>query len=154
MQGPLSGFRVVEVGMWVAGPSCAAVLGDWGADVVKLEDPGAGDPMRGATHARDLQRRPARRPGFELDNRNKRSVAVDLRNAEGPGLRVQDNRPRRRFHHQSPARRAGADGSRLPCALGAQPAPGVRERSTATAIADPIGTAPRSTTPRRGRARA
>jgi len=83
VQGPLNGFRVVEVGMWVAGPSCAAVLGDWGADVVKLEDPGAGDPMRGATTRATYNANLRVRPGFELDNRNKRSVAVDLRNVAG-----------------------------------------------------------------------
>ena len=83
MQGPLNGIKVVEVGMWVAGPSCAAVLGDWGADVVKLEDPGGGDPMRGATTRATYNTDLRVRPGFELDNRNKRSVAADLRKAEG-----------------------------------------------------------------------
>ena len=38
---PLSGIKVVELAMWVAGPSCSAVLGDWGAEVIKLEDPKA-----------------------------------------------------------------------------------------------------------------
>src|SRR5580704_12201331 len=44
---PLQGVKVVEVAMWVAGPSTTAVLGDWGADVIKLEDPTTGDPIRG-----------------------------------------------------------------------------------------------------------
>ena len=47
MDRPLQGVRVVEVAMWVAGPSTTAVLGDWGADVIKLEDPVTGDPIRG-----------------------------------------------------------------------------------------------------------
>jgi crotonobetainyl-CoA:carnitine CoA-transferase CaiB-like acyl-CoA transferase len=80
---PLTGVRVVELAMWVAGPSTSAVLGDWGADVIKLEDPNGGDPIRGMT-TRTLSDPDARvRPPYELDNRNKRSVAVDLRRAEG-----------------------------------------------------------------------
>jgi crotonobetainyl-CoA:carnitine CoA-transferase CaiB-like acyl-CoA transferase len=47
MDRPLSGIKVVELAMWVAGPSTSAVLGDWGADVIKLEDPKGGDPIRG-----------------------------------------------------------------------------------------------------------
>ena len=46
MPGPLEGVKVVELGMWVAGPACAGILADWGADVVKLEPPGIGDPAR------------------------------------------------------------------------------------------------------------
>jgi crotonobetainyl-CoA:carnitine CoA-transferase CaiB-like acyl-CoA transferase len=83
MDRPLEGVRVVEVAMWVAGPSTTAVLGDWGADVIKLEDPRTGDPIRGFT-TRTMGDPDARvRPPFELDNRNKRSVAVDLRTAGG-----------------------------------------------------------------------
>lgn len=79
---PLSGIQVVELAMWVAGPSCSAALGDWGADVIKLEDPKGGDPIRGAITTRAMT---ATRvvPPYELDNRNKRSVTVDLRRAEG-----------------------------------------------------------------------
>ena len=77
------GLKVVEVAMWVAGPSTTAVLGDWGADVIKLEDPRTGDPIRGFV-TRTMGDPNARiRPPFELDNRNKRSVAVDLRTADG-----------------------------------------------------------------------
>src|ERR1700684_2623667 len=83
MDRPLEGIRVVEVAMWVAGPSTTAVLGDWGADVIKLEDPTTGDPIRGFV-TRTMGDPNARiRPPFELDNRNKRSVAVDLRTADG-----------------------------------------------------------------------
>jgi crotonobetainyl-CoA:carnitine CoA-transferase CaiB-like acyl-CoA transferase len=83
MDRPLEGVRVVELAMWVAGPSTSAVLGDWGADVIKLEDPKTGDPIRGFV-TRTMGDPNARiRPPFELDNRNKRSVAVDLRRAEG-----------------------------------------------------------------------
>jgi len=45
MSGPLHGVKVVELGVWVAGPAAAGVLGDWGADVIKIE-PLSGDPAR------------------------------------------------------------------------------------------------------------
>jgi crotonobetainyl-CoA:carnitine CoA-transferase CaiB-like acyl-CoA transferase len=69
---PLDGVRVVELGVVIAGPATAAVLADWGADVVKVE-PIEGDPQRGNTE-------PAY---FRLDNRGKRSVGLDLKTAEG-----------------------------------------------------------------------
>ena len=83
MERPLAGIKVVELAMWVAGPSTAVVLGDWGADVIKLEDPKGGDPIRGAS-TRALANSDIKvHPQFELDNRNKHSVAVDLRHPEG-----------------------------------------------------------------------
>src|SRR5258708_16050610 len=78
MPGPMEGIRVVEVGMWVAGPSAAAVLGDWGADVVKIEPPD-GDPFRGLISSFGGD---GSSPPFELDNRNKRSVGLDLSNPQ------------------------------------------------------------------------
>ncbi len=67
MAGPLAGIKVVEMGLWVAGPSCAAILGDWGADVIKIEPP-SGDPFRGLFAS--LMGTPAElNPPFELDNR-------------------------------------------------------------------------------------
>lgn len=79
MPGPMDGVRVVELGVWVAGPSAAGILCDWGADVVKLE-PHEGDPFRalgaGFGAAFGVDGMP---PPFELDNRGKRSVAIDLR---------------------------------------------------------------------------
>src|SRR5438270_13567923 len=79
MPGPMEGVRVVEVGMWVAGPSASAVLGDWGADVVKIEPP-QGDPFRGLISSFGGD---GSSPPFELDNRNKRSVALNLSHADG-----------------------------------------------------------------------
>lgn len=81
MAGPLEGIKVVEMGVWVAGPSCAAILCDWGADVVKLEPP-TGDPFRGL-FASALGVPGALNPPFEIDNRGKRSVVLDL--STGPG---------------------------------------------------------------------
>jgi crotonobetainyl-CoA:carnitine CoA-transferase CaiB-like acyl-CoA transferase len=74
-----SDLRVIELGVWVAAPSAAALLADWGADVIKVEAP-TGDPMRNVFGSigigRDLPN-----PGFALDNRGKRSVVLDLRDA-------------------------------------------------------------------------
>ncbi len=78
--GPMDGIRVVELAFWVAGPSAAGVLADWGADVVKIEPPD-GDPFRGLfLNAAGLEV-PAN-PPFELDNRGKRSIALDFRHPE------------------------------------------------------------------------
>jgi crotonobetainyl-CoA:carnitine CoA-transferase CaiB-like acyl-CoA transferase len=78
MPGPMDGVRVVELGVWVAGPSASGILCDWGADVVKLE-PHEGDPFRALGAAFGIEGLP---PPFELDNRGKRSVAIDLRREE------------------------------------------------------------------------
>lgn len=75
MTGPMAGVRVVEFGQWVAGPSAAAILADWGAEVVKIEAH-AGDPMRGFGVLPGAASIP---PAFEIDNRGKRSIALDLR---------------------------------------------------------------------------
>ncbi len=78
--GPLDGVRVVELGVWVAGPGAGGILADWGADVVKIEPP-AGDPGRtfGAMLGGDVPFNPP----FELDNRSKRSIVVDLATHDG-----------------------------------------------------------------------
>lgn len=68
--------------MWVAGPAVAAILGDWGADVVKIEPP-EGDPFRGLLSALGAG---GTSPPFELDNRNKRSISLNLSNGEGRRL--------------------------------------------------------------------
>jgi crotonobetainyl-CoA:carnitine CoA-transferase CaiB-like acyl-CoA transferase len=78
--GPLAGVRVVEVGVWVAGPAAAGILADWGADVVKIEPP-EGDPAR--TFGRMLGGDLPTNPPFELDNRSKRSIVLDLLQPEG-----------------------------------------------------------------------
>ena len=81
MSGPLTGIRVVELGLWVAGPSAGAILADWGAEVVKIEPPD-GDPFRGLYLVAAGAELPAN-PPFELDNRGKRSVVLKLTTAEG-----------------------------------------------------------------------
>jgi crotonobetainyl-CoA:carnitine CoA-transferase CaiB-like acyl-CoA transferase len=102
MAGPLAGIKVVEMGLWVAGPSCAAILGDWGADVIKIEPPN-GDPFRGLFASALGSALPVN-PPFELDNRGKRSVVLDLEKAEAREIAlkliadadvfVTNNRPR------------------------------------------------------------
>jgi crotonobetainyl-CoA:carnitine CoA-transferase CaiB-like acyl-CoA transferase len=79
--GPLDGVRVVEMGAWVAGPAAGVVLADWGADVVKIEGPGVGDP--GRLFATILGGDLPFNPPFEMDNRNKRSAVVDVRSEAG-----------------------------------------------------------------------
>lgn len=76
----LEDVRVVEMGVWVAGPSAAAVLADWGADVIKVEPP-AGDPMRQVFSVAAGIQEPAS-PPFALDNRGKRSLVLDLGRGE------------------------------------------------------------------------
>ncbi len=76
----LAGLRVIELGVWVAAPSAAALLADWGADVIKIEAP-SGDPMRQAFGSVGL-RKDFPNPPFAQDNRGKRSVVLDLREPE------------------------------------------------------------------------
>ncbi len=80
MAGPLEGVRVVELGVWVAGPAAGGILADWGADVVKIEPP-AGDPAR--TFGRMLGIEDGSSPPFEMDNRGKRSIVLDVTTDDG-----------------------------------------------------------------------
>lgn len=75
--GPLAGIRVVEAGRFAAAPSCATVLADWGAEVIKLEPPD-GDPARGPGSLTQSVN-----PRFDVHNRTRRSVALDLGLPEG-----------------------------------------------------------------------
>lgn len=78
-EGILGHLKVVELGVWVAAPAAAALLADWGADVVKVESP-AGDPMRYVFGSLGVEG-DLPNPAFALDNRGKRSVVLDLRQA-------------------------------------------------------------------------
>src|SRR5437879_6145757 len=87
LQGPLVGIRVVEVGVWHAGPGVGAILADLGADVIKVESLD-GDPERYfsafsvLTDTRDLDT-PEWNVMFELSNRGKRSISLDIRDSKG-----------------------------------------------------------------------
>jgi crotonobetainyl-CoA:carnitine CoA-transferase CaiB-like acyl-CoA transferase len=80
MAGPMDGVKVVELGVWVAGPAAGGILADWGADVIKIEPP-TGDPAR--MFGRMLGIDDGVSPPFEMDNRGKRSVVLDLTTADG-----------------------------------------------------------------------
>src|SRR3954465_15189280 len=77
--GPLDGVKVIEAGLLVQGPQAAATLGEWGADVVKVELPGFGDQSRWLP----VQPGDGRSAYFIGCNRGKRSVTIDLRTADG-----------------------------------------------------------------------
>jgi formyl-CoA transferase/succinyl-CoA--D-citramalate CoA-transferase len=81
VRGPLEGVRVLELGSFIAGPFAGQLLGDYGAEVIKIEPPGEGDPMRRWGITKDGQSL-----WWPAIARNKRSVAIDLRAAEGRAL--------------------------------------------------------------------
>ncbi len=80
----LKGIRVVELGLWVAGPAAGGIMADWGAEVVKIEMP-KGDPMRKLFGALSGSKED-RCPPFDLYNRGKKSVALDINHPDGIAL--------------------------------------------------------------------
>ena len=80
---PLSGVRVIDVGNFLAGPYAASMLGEFGAEVLKVEHPIAGDPMRRFGTA---TKRPDATLKWLSESRNKKSVTIDLRQPEGVEL--------------------------------------------------------------------
>jgi formyl-CoA transferase len=81
MAGPLQGLKVLELGQLIAGPFAAKTLGDFGADVIKVEPPGTGDPLR---HWRMLK--DGTSVWWQVQSRNKRSIALDLKNPEAQDI--------------------------------------------------------------------
>ena len=83
---PLDGIRVIDWTIWQQGPVCSAMLGDMGAEVIKIEAREGGDPGRGilAMSGVDLTDRP--NFYFEANNRNKKSITVDIKKPEGRQL--------------------------------------------------------------------
>ncbi|MGA1317646.1 MAG: CaiB/BaiF CoA transferase family protein, partial [Rubrivivax sp.] len=77
----LAGLRVVEMGQLIAGPFAGKTLGDFGADVIKIEPPGGGDPLRNWRLVKD-----GTSVWWQVQSRNKRSVALDLRTPEGQDI--------------------------------------------------------------------
>ena len=88
--GPLRGLRVFDLTRVLAGPTCAQMLADLGADVIKIERPGAGDDTRGFA--------PPYMPGTQESayfigvNRNKRSVTLDIAQPEGQAIALAADR--------------------------------------------------------------
>ena len=77
----LAGLRVIEMGQLIAGPFAGKTLADFGADVIKIEPPGQGDPLRNWRMIRD-----GTSVWWQVQSRNKRSLALDLRTTEGQDL--------------------------------------------------------------------
>jgi formyl-CoA transferase len=78
---PLAGLRVVEMGQLIAGPFVGKTLGDFGAEVIKIESPEGGDPLRGWRLQQD-----GTSVWWQVQSRNKRSLALDLRSSEGQDI--------------------------------------------------------------------
>lgn len=84
--GPLAGLRVLDLSRILAGPTCTQLLGDYGADVIKVEKPGSGDDTRkwGPPYVRDADGNDSFESAYYLAaNRNKRSLAVDIADPAG-----------------------------------------------------------------------
>ena len=79
--GALKGLRVVEMGQLIAGPFAAKTLGDFGADVIKIEPPKTGDPLRNWRKILN-----GTSVWWQVQSRNKRSIALDLRSPEGQDI--------------------------------------------------------------------
>lgn len=77
----LEGVKVVEMGQLIAGPFCGKTLGEFGADVIKIEAPGAGDPLRNWRLIKE-----GTSVWWQVQSRNKRSVALDLRQQEAQAV--------------------------------------------------------------------
>ncbi len=87
--GPLSGLRVLDLSRILAGPYCTQLLGDYGADIIKVERPGLGDDTRswGPPYVTDSEGEPTSESAYYLStNRNKRSIAVDISTEEGAAV--------------------------------------------------------------------
>ena len=81
---PLAGVRVLDLSRVLAGPLCGMVLGDLGADVIKVEHPGRGDDTRDW----GLRVGTTETAYFNSVNRNKRSIGIDLQTPRGPAARA------------------------------------------------------------------
>jgi formyl-CoA transferase len=79
--GALAGLRVVEMGQLIAGPFVGKTLGEFGAEVIKIEPPGAGDPLRNWRMLQD-----GTSVWWQVQSRNKRSIALDLRESAGQDI--------------------------------------------------------------------
>ena len=89
MPGPLDGIRVFDLARILAGPTCTQLLGDLGADVIKIERPGAGDDTRkwGPPYVKDKAGKDTGESAYYLSsNRNKRSLAIDIAKPAGQAL--------------------------------------------------------------------
>lgn len=79
---PLEGIKVLDMGNYVAGPAAATIMGDFGAEVIKIEPPGVGDYYR-YTHLGNGMPKSDESYQWTLTNRNKKSLALDLKHPDG-----------------------------------------------------------------------
>jgi formyl-CoA transferase len=79
---PLTGLRVLDLASFIAGPVATTVMGDYGAEVIKIEPPGEGDPQRKLGQAHSIPQHPVNFC-WHLVNRNKRAMVLDLKHTEG-----------------------------------------------------------------------
>lgn len=86
MAGCMEGIKIVELGQVVAIPMAAAILADWGADVIKVETPVVGDQARGTTHLEGGKCTNGIHYLFEVMNRNKRGITLNLKNKKGMAI--------------------------------------------------------------------
>ncbi len=86
MAGPLEGITVLDLSHYVAGPYCTKLLADYGADVIKVEPPGAGDPCRSIGPFQKDRPGPDGGALFLHLNTNKRSISLDLKSVEGRAI--------------------------------------------------------------------
>src|SRR5436853_7223411 len=78
---PLAGLRVLDISSFIAAPAAAVVLGDWGADVIKVEGP-EGDPNRRIMHDSSNYPKSEVNYPWQMDSRNKRSIVLELKKTE------------------------------------------------------------------------
>ena len=118
---PLDGIRVLDLSRLVAGNMVSLQLADFGAEVIKIEDPRKGDPLRDwRTNGISVH--------WKVYARNKKSVTLEPARARRHGPAAQARRDRAGVHRELPARHARRDGPRAEGAALAQPAPHHRAR--------------------------
>ena len=127
--GPLKGIRVLDMTMWQFGPVSAAMMGDMGADVIKIESLD-GDAGRGLWRASTLNMDlgEGRNAYFEACNRNKRGIAVNLKTEEGRQIIYKAGQEHRRVRAEPPPGRRRAAGRGIRYLKRDKPHAGVRLR--------------------------
>src|SRR5215475_8012693 len=79
---PFEGLRVLDLASFIAGPVASTVMGDYGAEVIKIEPPGEGDPQRKLGQAHSVPQHPVNFC-WHMTNRNKRAIVLDLKSPQG-----------------------------------------------------------------------
>jgi len=122
-----AGLKVIDCATYIAAPTAATVLADYGAEVIKIEAPGDGDPWRHTYLRPGLPDSPHNYPWL-VDNRNKRGLALDLKHAAGRAVLDRLVAQSDIFHHQSAAAGARAPARALRRLRGPPSAPDLRLR--------------------------